>query len=71
MFVIDFKYVPGSRTIQVITTNYIDVVKLLKDNNLNMPNGATFMGVTLVGARYNPALETESVVITTRGYHNF
>lgn len=70
-FVLDFKYAPGSREIQVLTSNYIDMNKLLKENNLHMPKDAYFLALALVGWKYNPGFEMESIVLTTNGFHDF
>jgi hypothetical protein len=54
LFILDFKHHPGNHEIQIITSNFIDLNALLKDNNLHMPKDAIFLAVTLVGAKYNP-----------------
>ena len=69
---IDFTRHPDSEEeINVLATNYIDMKKLLTDNNLHMPNDAKFLAVTFIKATYNPHFDTENILVTTHGYHNF
>lgn len=36
-----------------------------------MPAGASFQAVTLVSYKYNPHFYMETVLVTTKGFHNF
>jgi hypothetical protein len=36
-----------------------------------MPKDATFQSVTFNTATYNPHFDTENIIVTTKGYHNF
>ena len=44
--------------------------ELLHKNNLNLPTGASFQAVNLLSYKYHPHFDTESVLVTTKGYHN-
>jgi hypothetical protein len=55
----------------VLTTNFLDLNVLLKDNNLHMPKDSIFAAVTLTNTIYNPHFEVENIVVTTAGFHNF
>ena len=57
--------------ITILSQTYIDLQKLLSDNNLHMPNDAIFLGVTFIKSIVIPHFDTENVLVTTRGYHNF
>lgn len=54
LFVIDFLHKMGEREINIITTNYIDLNKLLNDHGFHMPADATFLAVSHTGVKYNP-----------------
>lgn len=71
LFIIDFKHTLESKEIQILTTNFLDLNVLLKDNNLHMPKDAIFLAVTLTSTQENPHFEVENIVITTNGFHNF
>jgi hypothetical protein len=45
--------------------------ELLQKNNLHMPSDATFQAITFTGIDFNPQIEMERIIITTKGYHNF
>lgn len=71
-FVVDFVKAHVSDTeITILTTTFINVKKLLEENNLHMPNDAAFLAISYVKATYNPHFDVENVVVTTKGYHNF
>ena len=57
--------------ITVLTTSFIDLHKLLEDNGLHMPDDAIFLAVTFVKAIPLQHFDTENILVTTRGYHNF
>jgi hypothetical protein len=57
--------------ITILTSSYIDLHKLLEDNGFHMPNDAVFLAVTFVKAIPLPHFDTENILVTTRGYHNF
>lgn len=44
--------------ITVLTTSYIDLNKLLADNNLHMPNDAIFLGVTFIKSIVLPQFDS-------------
>lgn len=44
---------------------------LLQKSGLHMPSDATFQGITFVGLEFNPHVEMERILITTKGYHQF
>jgi hypothetical protein len=72
LFVVDFtKAHISDPEITILTTSYIDLHKLLAANNLHMPNDAIFLGVTYVKSVPTPHFDTENMLVTTRGYHNF
>ncbi len=57
--------------ITLLTPNYVDVKKLLEDNNLHMPIDASFQAITFVKPISHPLFDAENIVITTKGYNNF
>lgn len=71
-FVVDFVRAHATdNEITILSTTFINVKKLLEDNNLHMPNDASFLAITYVKSIYNPHFDTENVIITTYGYDNF
>ncbi len=71
-FVVDFvKAHVSDAEITILTTSYVNVKKLLEDNNLHMPIDACFLAVSFVKAQYNPHFDIENVVVTTKGYDSF
>lgn len=42
-----------------------------KHGDLHMPTDASFQAISLVSYKYNPHFFTETVIVTTKGYHNF
>lgn len=50
---------------------YVDMITLLEQNNLHMPYDAIFQAISLVTYKYNPHFFMESVIVTTKKYHNF
>jgi len=71
LFVLDFGHKFGSRELEIITTNFVDLNKLLQDNGFHMPNDAVFLAVTHTAFLYNPHLETENILVTTTNFHSF
>jgi hypothetical protein len=71
-FVVDFVRPSfADDDITILTTTFVNVKKLLEDNNLHMPIDAAFLAITYVKATYNPHFDIENVLITTKGYNNF
>lgn len=71
-FVVDFVRAHVSDPdITLLTPNFVDVKKLLEDNNLHLPIDATFQAITFVKPLSHPLYDAENIVITTRGYNNF
>lgn len=72
LFVLDFiKAHVSDPEITILTTSYIDLNALLQKNNLHMPDDAIFLAVTYVKSVPTPQFDSENILVTTRGYHNF
>jgi hypothetical protein len=70
LFVIDFTHELGRREINILTINYINVRTLLEKFELHFPTDASFQAVNLIAYKYSPHFYMESVIITTKNYHN-
>ena len=71
LFVLDFAHKFGSRELEIITMNYVDLNKILQANGFHMPNDAIFLTVTHTSFIYNQYLEMENILVTTTNFHSF
>lgn len=72
IFVLDFiKAHISDPEITILTTSFIDLKALLEKNNFHMPDDAIFLAVTYVKSVPTPQFDSENILVTTRGYHNF
>jgi hypothetical protein len=70
LFVVDFTHEIGRDEISIRKVEYIDLAQTLVRQDLHLPSDASFQAVSLLGYKFNPHFETESVLVVTKGYHN-
>ena len=71
LFVVDFTRHFTDPEITILRTTFVDLHKMLAENNYHMPDDAIFLAVAYVKTVPSPHFYSENMVVTTRGYHNF
>lgn len=71
MFFVDFKWTKGRKSIEIMKVEFIDLNKLLIQENIHMPNQAFFEAIAINNEYYdkNFGYWELDVVITTRNFH--
>jgi hypothetical protein len=67
---VDFTHQLGRREINVMNIYFINIEELLEEHGEHMPDDAVFLSVSFCAYKYIPNFYTETVIVTTKNYHN-